>query len=292
MYKTIKNNKKASIIIHSRHFTSSLLTAIVCSILKKEFYLIEQTAQTSFLKSNIGQKIVYVYEKIFSQYVLKKAHTIISCSQASLDYLTQEHNVPKEKIKIIHNGFNPIEMNKFKPEKKEKIAVFATKMIKVKNPIVTYNAFVELAEKYPDWEFHFIGNGDFFQPKKTKNKNLKIINRIIKRQKLLKLFNKSLIHINSSLSEGLSVAVTEASYLKNIPVISDAPSNLEIAKKLNTKKYTFNKHSKEELKRKIELAIKNSNDKKLLEKIKENTNRFFNNDILFEKYEKVFFKSS
>lgn len=288
--KLILKNPDAIVLIHSRHFLSSFFTALACVLLQRRYFLIEHTAQTSFLKNKFAQKIVFLYEKTLSKFVLKKAYRIFSSSNASKNYLLTEHKVPQEKITVVYNGFNQKELDKFSNYKKKKNVVFATKMIKVKNPEVTYKAFVDLANKYSEWNFYFIGKGDFFKGKRTKHKNLKIVNKLIKRKDFLKLVGSSTIYINSSLSEGLSLAIVEATYLKNIPVISDAPSNLEIAKKLNTLKYTFKKHDVEDLKEKLELAIKEYSNDKLLFKIQEGTNKNFNNNDIFKKYEDILFR--
>ncbi len=288
--KLIVKNPNAVVLIHSRHFISSFITALACFLLQKPYFLIEHTAQTSFLKSKSAQKIVYIYEKTLSKFVLTKAYKIFSSSNASKNYLITQHKIPEDKITVLYNGFSQEELDKFSNLKKKKDIVFATKMIKVKNPEVTYKAFVDLAVKYPSWNFHFIGTGDFFKGKPTKSTNLKITDKIIKRERFLKLAGTSTIYINSSLSEGLSLAIVEAAYLKNIPVISDAPSNLEIAERLNTKKYIFKKHDVEDLKSKLELAIKDFGNDDFLSKIKKNTNKNFNNNDIFKKYEKLLFQ--
>ncbi len=286
IHKLIKKNPDAIVLIHSRHFISSFLTALACYILKRKYFLVEHTAQTSFLKSKFAQNFVYIFEKTFARFVLKKADKIVSSSLASQNYLIKEHLVPKEKITVIYNGFDPEELNKYSDLRKTNSVVFATKMIKVKNPEVTYKAFVDLAKKYIDWDFHFIGSGDFFTAKETQEKNLKIVHELINREDILKLYAQSSIYVNSSLSEGLSLAIIEATYLKNIPVLSDAPSNIEIANRLNTEEYIFKKHDVEDLKNKLEIAIKEINEVNLSQ-IRKKTEESFNNEILFKKYESL-----
>ena len=289
MYKLVKNNPDAKVLIHSRHFLSSFFSALACIIAGRKYFLVEHTAQTSFLKSNRAQKLVYIYERFFSKFVLNRAYKIISSSHASQNYLLKQHKIPEDKITVIYNGFDTRELNQFKNFKKKKKILFATKMIKVKNPEVTYKAFKDLASKYPDWDFHFIGTGDFFKAKSTKDQNFKVVNKIIKREKFLKLAGSSTIYVNSSLSEGLSLAIVEATYLKNIPVISDAPSNMEIAERLGTKEYIFDKHDVEDLRNKLELAIKEFGNDVFLTKIGDKTNENFNNDDLFKEYERLLF---
>lgn len=286
-YTLIKGNPNAKVLIHSRHFLSSFLCALACWFLKREYILVEHTAQTSFLKSKIAQKAVNVYEKTLSQFVLKKAQRIISASKASQDYLIKEHNIAKEKITVIYNGFEEKELQSFLKVKKKKKITFATKMIKVKNPKITYEAFKELSEKHKDWDFYFIGSGDFFKGAQTNAKNLKIINKMISRQEVLKLYGMSSIYINSSLSEGLSLAIVEATYLKNIPVLSDAPSNIEIAKGINTQNYIFKKHDVNDLKEKIEKAMKEHENSALREGIHKKVCKTFKNEVLFKEYEDI-----
>ncbi len=293
IHKIIRSNKNATVLLHSRHFLSSFLTAFACSLLKKEYFLVEHTAQTSFLKNQLAQKLVNFYEKTFSKFVLKKAKLIISASNASKNYLIEEHAVPKDKIIVIHNGFNKKELEKYMDlsEKKEKIVLFATKMIKVKNPIVTYKVFVDFAKKYKEWKFYFIGTGDFFKATKTEDKNLRIINKMLPREEILKLYAKSSIYVNSSLSEGLSLAIIEASFLKNTPVLSDAPSNIEISKRIGTDDLIFRKDSIEDLKEKIDIAIGRVEDTRFISHIQQKTDNHFNNNKLFQEYEDSLFSN-
>jgi glycosyltransferase involved in cell wall biosynthesis len=284
IHRLINNNPNAKILIHSRHLTSSFLAAFACVISGKQYILIEHTAQTSFVKTKLGRILIQIYEKTLSKFVVEKANKIVSVSSASRSYLLNTYNVEKEKIEIINNGIEEKELQKLLNIKKEKIVIFAGKLIKVKNPEITYNAFLKLAPKHPDWIFSFIGNGDFFKPKDNPHKNLIVKNAMLSKEKLMSLFAKSSIYINSSISEGLSLTILEATYLKNIPVLSDAESNYEIMKNLKTTNFTFKKDNQEELELKIENAMKLYDNKKALENIHKYTKTYYNNDKLFEKY--------
>jgi len=289
IYKLINNNPNAKIIIHSRHLTSSFLASFACVISGKKYFLIEHTANTSFVKNQFIQGLVHIYENTFSKFVVTRAKKIITVSKAGKKHIREKYKIEERRITVTYNGFEIKELKEFIKTKKEKKIVFAGKMIKVKNPKIVFEAFKILAPKYSNWKFFFIGDGGFFKPQKTKIKNLKIINKMIPRKRLLNLFSSSSIYINSSLSEGLSLTILEAAYLKNIPVLSDAPSNVEVAKNLETSKYIFKKHELDSLTKKIELAIKESGNKKYLKSLQNKTEDKFNNCNLFRNYSNLFF---
>jgi O-antigen/teichoic acid export membrane protein/glycosyltransferase involved in cell wall biosynthesis len=287
--KLLQQNPNAKVLIHCRHVTSSFLSALICSILGREFYLLEHTAETSFVKGKISQLAVWIYESIFSKYVITRANRIISVSEASRDYLKRRYSIPAQKITVIHNGINIDEFKKYNDIEKENIVVFAGKFLKVKDPQTTYEAFKILAPKYPKWKFYFIGDGEELQAPEKSFSNLKFINRMIEREELLKIFAKSKIYINSSLSEALSLTIVEATLFGNIPVLSDAPSNTQIAQKLETKSFIFPRRNSVELAEKIELAITHSVKKNIFREISKKTKENFDNRKFFEKYSITFF---
>ncbi len=287
--KTIRENSNARIVVHSRHLLSSFLTAWICSRLKRDFYLVEHTAQKSFAKTSTAQFLMNLYDKTFSKYVIKKSKKIVCVSKACKKYNKENYNTPEEKLKLIYNGIDFEDIVKYKKDSKENIVVFAAKFLKVKDPITTYTVFKKLSSKYPKWTFYFIGDGEILKPEKSTLKNLKIINRMIEREEVLSLLGKSKIYINSSLSEALSIANIEATTLGNIPVFSDAPSNKEIAKKLNASEYIFTRQDVQDLEAKIEKAIKSGKKKDIHENISKLTKKHFDNHRVFREYEDLLF---
>jgi glycosyltransferase involved in cell wall biosynthesis len=109
------------------------------------------------------------------------------------------------------------------------VALFASKLISVKDPDTTALAFLSLAREFTNWKFVFVGEGETIL--KTLDElpsNLEYIPRLLDQATLHELLSKSAIYVNSSLQEGLSLGVIEAAILGNELVLSDAPSNLEI----------------------------------------------------------------
>jgi glycosyltransferase involved in cell wall biosynthesis len=282
VYKALKENPEAKVIIHARHVLSSLIASIICKILGRNYILVEHTSDTSFMSSRIAQFLVRVYERVFAKFVIRNASRIISVSDASRDFLVKEFAAQEEKIEIINNGYEPKDLAAIDYSKKKNSVVFAAKWIKVKDPVTTFKAFRKLSEKYPDWEFLMIGSGPEEIPLNDSPKNLKVINKKFKQKDFFKLLAQTKIYINSSLSEGFPLGVIEAAAHGNTLVLSDAPTNRKIAIELKQTDYLFTRSSVSGLVRAIEGAIKNSNiaAQKELAKLTEK----YSNENLLPKY--------
>lgn len=283
----IKKNPDAKIIIHSRHLTSSLLTSLACRSLKHPYTVIEHNAGGTYLNSETISKIVnWVDRNIFGT-VLTYAEEILAVSNTAKEWISRNFGVDKGKIDIIYNCFDT-EYSSTDFKSKENIVLFASKWIKVKDPSTTFKAFRALAPKFPNWKFIMIGEGKdlHYYEIESLPENLVIINRFFKQKELFELLKKSKIYINSSLSEGLALAIVEAISLGNIPVISKAKSNIEISKIVGSEQFTFKIGNSQDLVDKILLAMKKSDDRKYIEQLIEKNRRVFSKQNMVETYYK------
>lgn len=255
----IRKNPNSIILVHDRHLLTSLLAVVICFLTRRKYILISHTTNSSFFKIKALNGLGNFLDKYVFKFVVRMADQVIAVSKANQKYLAKIHGIKPDKVHVIYNGFdeNIVNSIKFDLNKKEKIVIFATKWIQVKNPDLTALAFRKLAKRYPSWTFKFIGKGDSVASHfKNHYKNLEIIEEFYSHKELFKLLSKSSIYINSSQQEGLSLGVVEAAALGNIPVISDAPGNLDIANELETNEFVFERNNLNSIIEKIEDAMK------------------------------------
>lgn len=281
--KLLKENPNAQVVVHSRHLTSSLITAMLCILTGHQYTVIEHNAGPVYFKSELTNKLAQWADRDIFSLVHKFATNIITVSKAGRKWVSKTFDVNQSLINVIYNGYNGKEI-KNSISKKENIVIWAAKWIEVKDPTTTLRAYKKIANKYPNWKFILIGEGNALKEQKSLPKNIEILPEFIKQEDLFRLLKKSRIYINSSLSEGLSLGILEASAFGNIPVISDAPSNKEIAKEIGTLDYVFKRGNSFNLANKIEAAIANCSNTDTIKQIIRDTNTKFNNDTMVKNY--------
>jgi glycosyltransferase involved in cell wall biosynthesis len=284
-FKIIKENPNAKILIHSRHLTSSLLTHFVCGILSRPYTVVEHNAGRVYMKSKLATKIINWLDQHIFGYVLSGAQDIIAVSKIGKRWISRNFNVENERIKVIQNGYDLDNVEKEDLDQKENIVVWASKWIQVKNPQLVLKAYLQLAQKNPDWLFMLIGEGSALKYKRGNlPKNVRIIEEFLKHKDFISLLEKSKIYINSSFSEGLAIANLEAIAMGNIPVFSNAPSNKEVAKRVGARDFVFKRNNIKDLVKKIESAISKSQDRELVEKMIEKNKKHFSKEKMIENY--------
>ena len=281
--KLLQENPNAQVVVHSRHLTSSLITAILCILTGHQYTVVEHNAGPVYFKSELTNKLAQWADRNIFSLVHKFATNTVTVSKAGRKWVSKTFDVDQSLINIIYNGYNSKEI-KNSISKKENIVIWAAKWIKVKDPSTALRAYKKIANKYPNWKFVLIGEGNALKEQKLLPKNVEILPEFIKQEDLFRLLKKSRIYINSSLSEGLSLGILEASAFGNIPVISDAPSNKEIAKEIGTSSYVFKRGNSFDLANKIEDAIANCSNTNTLKQIIKNTNIKFNNNTMVKNY--------
>ena len=284
VFSIIRKNPDAKIVIHSRHLTSSLITSVICRFLKHPYTVIEHNAGPIYLKSKSMTAIVnWLDQNIFGS-VLENSEDILAVSDTGREWVSNNFGIPKERVGVIYNSFDTKYDTKQLEEKKNAV-VFASKWIRVKDPQTTLKAYEIIANKFPNWEFILIGEGNSLTYEKGNlPTNIKIVNKLIPQKELFKILKQSKIYINSSLSEGLALAILEAISFGNIPVISNAKSNVEIANILRTSEYTFRRKNYKELARIIEKAIWKSKNHSYIKDLIERNNEIFSKQKMIDSY--------
>jgi len=283
---SLLGNPQATVIIHDRHLLTSVVTALICKALGRGYILISHTTTSNYFKNPIFVKLGNLLERHVFGRVIRNASEVIAVSETNKNYLVTNLGLGAKNCKVIYNGFNSNSVSNYKIQPKEKIVVFATKWIPVKDPDTTARSFLQLAKLRPDWKFYFIGEGDSVAKHyNSVPENLVIENRFYSKNELYELLSRSSIYINSSINEGLSLGVLEAAALGNNLVLSDAPSNMELAKELLLKKNIFKRGSVAELVRRITEQIDSFQefDNSLLE-LSYRTHEKFADKVIFRSY--------
>jgi glycosyltransferase involved in cell wall biosynthesis len=279
----LQANPNAQVLIHSRHLMSSLITFGLCILTGHQYTVVEHNAGPVYFKSPFVNKLAQWMDKNIFSLVHKYASNVIAVSNTGRNWISKTFGTDKKLIDVIYNGFDGKEI-KNSISKKENIVVWAAKWIEVKDPTTALKGYKKIAKKYPDWKFVLIGEGNSLKKLKNLPSNVEVLPELIKQEDLFRLLKKSKVYVNSSLSEGLALGILEASAFGNIPVISNAPSNKEVARKIDTLKYIFKRGNSSDLASKIELAIANSSERNLVKKIIKSTSTIFASKNMIENY--------
>lgn len=281
--KLLRENPNAQVLVHSRHLTSSLITAFLCTLTGHQYSVVEHNAGPVYFKTPLVTKLAGWADKNIFNLVHKFSTNTIAVSKTSRNWVSKTFDIEKRYIDTIYNGYNSKEIrNSF--SKKENIVVWAAKWIEVKDPSTALRAYKKIAQKYPNWKFVLIGEGNSLKNYKNLPENVEIIPEFIKQEDLFRLLRKSKIYVNSSLSEGLALGILEASAFGNIPVVSNAPSNTELSKKILTSQFVFKRGNAVDLAKTIDKAISKSNDISFLKSIAKITKKKFSNSVMVDNY--------
>lgn len=152
LYKILKQNPNSKVIVHSRHLTSSILTSIVCTLLKHPYTVIEHNGGPVYFDSKLITDIANWIDRHIFSLVLQYAEDILAVSKTSKKWIHKNFGISKERIGIIYNSFNT-QYNYTQINKKDNTVVFASKWIKVKDPQTTLDAYIKIAQEFPNWKF-------------------------------------------------------------------------------------------------------------------------------------------
>lgn len=240
--KILRLNRKAKVIVYGRHFTGSIAASILCKIHKVDYLYIDTGFEPRTFKSPISNFFADILDRtIFSLcYRFAKRHVFVS--ETSKKYVRGRYGKIVDSAQVILNGFEEDVIGKYDGWVKGKKIVFASRLLPVKNPDTVAHAYLKLAPKYEDWDFYLIGKGTCLFNEMNKNdipENIHFVNELFPQQKFHSLLSESAIYVNSSLSEGLPLAIVEAAALGCILVMSDIKHNMEVSRVSDLEKYAF-----------------------------------------------------
>lgn len=264
-------------IIHLHSSKAGFLGRLICS--DKKMNVIYNPHGYSFLKDDESKLKKNIY-KLLEYSVSKKCGKIVAVSKGEYE----------EALKLSKNSYlinNGVDINKL-PKLKE--VNFDANNIKIctigrisyqKNP----ELFNEIAKKFPNFEFTWIGDGDMKECLKSTNIS---ITGWKSKNEALNIMNDSNIFILTSLWEGLPIALLEAMYYKKVCIVSNCIGNRDVIKS------NENGYSASNLEEFVSIIKKIARGDINVNFIKENANKDiiknYNFDIVVEKYKEIYNK--
>ncbi len=224
-------------VIHTHNEHSyAAITSIFHSVSKRKPLVITCHGQL-FFGNPIIDFIEKIYSKIIGKIIFTKANAIIVLSSSDKKYV-ESLGIKPEKIHIIPNGIDPIELNTDQLSNQEIesfrvknnlsnkfIILFVGQIIHRKGILyLLYSIPLIIKKTKKDVLFLFIGNGDYYYESLNLVKELEIEKNTlftgsVSKKDLIAFYQSSNLFILPSLSEGLPTTILEAMYF-NLPVIS------------------------------------------------------------------------
>lgn len=286
IFRLLRRNGNANIIIYGRHFTESMWASISARLLKRNYIYIDTGFEPDVFKNKVINKLINILDLTLFRQVVRFAKVRVFVSESSKNFVEKRYGRWIVDSEVILNGFEDSILEQNLDKVKQKKVVFASRLVNVKNPDTVVYAYLKLAPRYPDWKFYIIGKGECkmdHMPKDSYPENIIYINNLIPQVEFHKLLADSAIYINSSTSEGLPLSIVEAAALGCILVLSDIPHNMEVAKVAGLEQYSFPAKDLEILIKKLEKAM-NESSEDLHKKIQSMVVKEFSNQQVFEKY--------
>lgn len=153
---------------------------------------------------------------LFSLFLIKiiKYEKIIAVSTHTKELL-EKYGIPGERIKLVTNGIDLVEIKKTGPERKEKNSLVTVgRLISQKNQIFLIKVMERILKKNPSVKFYIIGEGpgrkslDNYIKERGLDKNVFLLGHVSQKTKI-KRIKKSEIFVFSSLQEGFGITLLE-----------------------------------------------------------------------------------
>ena len=197
-------------VIHLHSSKAGVLGRIAYFFLFKKKKLFYTPHGYSFLRTDISNTVRKIYLGIEKNFQRFFGGTIVACGDT-------EYEIAKEigNSKLVRNGIDITDVHRsFTPLQNQKLTIgIMARITAARNP----KLFNEIALKFPDFNFVWIGDGEL-KPLITAP-NIRITGWILDRKTVLKELNNIDIYMQISLWEGLPIAVLEAMALQK-PVIA------------------------------------------------------------------------
>lgn len=197
-------------IIHLHSSKAGVLGRISSLLLFKKKKLFYSPHGYAFLRTDISNRSRRLYTIIENSFQRLFGGTIIACGDT-------EFEIAKEigPSKLIRNGVDIRHIRPyFLPHQNTKLTIgILGRITAARNP----KLFNKIALRFPDFDFIWIGGGE--QAHLLTASNITITGWILDKQKVLTALNSIDIYLQTSLWEGLPIAVLEAMVLEK-PVIA------------------------------------------------------------------------
>lgn len=237
LFKSYKKMVKYDVIhTHNEHSFAAMVAAIFRTHNNKPL-IITSHGQLKF-DNNFANMLERLYNKYIGYRILQLSDAVVALSLSDKQYISSL-GVSPEKIRVIPNGIDPVELNQIYSSDlslnhqlneflntKNKIILFVGPIIQRKGIeyLIKSIPYIMKDKKYNDVGFVFTGTGDFMNKSKRLCNHLKVnkfvyFTHYLKRDELLKVYSSSDLFVLPSLSEGLPTSILEAMYF-GLPVVA------------------------------------------------------------------------
>lgn len=206
-------------VIHLHSSKAGVIGRIACFLLFKRKKVFYTPHGYSFLRtdiSNLTKKIYWFIEKSFQQLF---GGITIACGDT-------EYEIAQKigKSCLIRNGINieDIHQQSIKHQNQTLTIGIVARITSARNP----KLFNSIALRFPDFNFVWIGDGELNSVLTAKN--IRITGWLMNRDYVLKELNAIDIYIQTSLWEGLPIAVLEAMAMKKPVLATNVIGNKDI----------------------------------------------------------------
>ncbi len=211
VYKLIKELKRINPdVIHLHSSKAGVLGRIAYFFLFKKKKLFYTPHGYSFLRKDISNPVRKIYWLIEKNFQRLFGGTTVACGDT-------EFEIAKEigQSKLVRNGIDSENVREFFIEpKNEKLTIgIMARITAARNP----DLFNQIALRFPDFNFVWIGNGELISS--ITAPNIKITGWLFDRKMALRELNNIDIYLQTSVWEGLPIAVLEAMAMQK-PVIA------------------------------------------------------------------------
>ena len=317
-FKTLNRGRNASIIFAQDPLGSGLPAAFAAKILRKKFVLKivgDRAWETAiqkfgfkktlddFVKNSFWFPHPVFFVRLGQKLSTKLANKIIVPSNY-LKNIVLKWGIGEEKIKVIYNAFDALDLKETREELRKKLNLSGTILISAGRlvPWKGFNALIEIMpeilKEIPDAKLYIIGSGQEEQNLKSKISNLSAVRQDLKIEdkvfligqvahyKVLEYFKAGDIFVLNTGYEGFSHFLLEAMAME-IPIITTkVGGNTELIE--NGKEGLLaNYNNKEELKKNIIELAKNELQKYELTKMAKIKVAAFSKEIMLEETLKI-----
>ena len=194
----------------------SAFTVFFSKLLKKKSIVVVGGYDAAYFPEIKYGAFANIKEKLPAKYVLKNADLLLAVSEFTKKSVL-EKIIPK-KIEVIYNG---VDVDKFKPQNKEKIVVTIGGGTERSYKLKGIETFAKVSTSFPDYKFIIIGPTENHIVEKLKKINPKLIfTGIISHDEVLKLLQKVKIYCQLSYIESFGMGAAEAMSCGCIPVVT------------------------------------------------------------------------
>lgn len=206
-------------VIHLHSSKAGVLGRVAYFLLFKKKKLFYSPHGFSFLRTDISRSVQNLYKLIEQSFQTLFGGTTIACGDTEFEIAKKIGN-----SKLVRNGIDINDIRKYAFENKnDKLTIgILGRITYQKNP----GQFNEIALRFPDLNFVWIGDGELNSLLTAPN--IKITGWLFDHESILKELNSIDVYLQTSLWEGLPIAVLEAMALEKPVIASNVIGNKDI----------------------------------------------------------------